>query len=60
MKEFGSDIAEFIAIGTAVKAEKARAAAGRQLAQQQEPAVHLRPVGAGLWTSSAPLRAVGW
>ena len=28
MKEFGSDIAEFIAVGTAVKAEEARAAAG--------------------------------
>ena len=42
MKEFGADIAEFIAIGTAVKAEPDAGGWRRhQLAQQQGPAVHL-------------------
>ena len=48
-KEFGNDLAEFIAVGTAVKADEAHARPGRvQLAQQQGQAVHLRPVRPGL------------
>ena len=42
-KEFGSDVAEFLAIGTAVKADDTEV-----LAQRQGPAVHLRPVRPGL------------
>ncbi len=49
MKEFGSDIAEFIAVGTAVQGRGGRGRRRRrEVAQQQEPAVHLRPVRAGL------------
>ena len=46
-KEWGSDIAEFIAVGTAVKADRPRGDRPG-LAQQQGPAVHLRPVRPGL------------
>src|SRR6476469_4901165 len=42
LKEWGSDIAEFIAIGTAVAAEDG----GNW--RNNRPSVHLRPVGAGL------------
>ena len=42
-KEFGNDLAEFIAVGTAVKSDD-----NGQLAQRQEQAVHLRPVRSGL------------
>ena len=46
-KEFGSDLAEFIAVGTAVKSDGTAAPDGR-LAQQPRPAVHLGPVRPGL------------
>ena len=61
MKEFGADIAEFIAVGTAVKAEPGAGGGGvTQLAQQQEAAVHLRPVRPGLLDADpGGLRAAG-
>ena len=46
-KEFGEDLAEFIAVGTAVKAD-APPPTGDRLAQQHRQAVHLRPVRSGL------------
>ena len=58
-KEFGSDLAEFIAVGTAVKADHPDAR-GRRLAQQPQPAVHLRPVRPGLLDADpGRLRAAG-
>ncbi len=58
-KEFGTDLAEFIAVGTAVKADDPRPRAGR-LAQQPQPAVHLRPVRPGLLDADpGRLRAAG-
>ena len=42
-KEFGNDLAEFIAVGTAVKSDDRG-----QLAQRREQALHVRPLGPGL------------